>query len=171
MNPEACASMCQHVPACAGLCQVCCSWAVVRASCWLWPPNISCMHLPVCFILIHMDICLHILFVYLMHMDICFAFPSCCMGGRDTNHGLILPLLKTIMIKRRGSSEIPPTPRELSVSPLVYEKVYGKDIGARLRTESPERAVVPVWSLHVSSGAWECVQECSVGSPTFPRVL
>lgn len=28
-------------------------------------------------------------------------------------------------------------PRGLSVSLLVYEKVYGNDIGARLRTESP----------------------------------
>lgn len=27
-------------------------------------------------------------------------------------------------------------PRGLSVSLLVYEKLYGKDIGARLRTES-----------------------------------
>lgn len=65
------------------------------------------------------------------------CIPFMLHGGGDTNHGLILPLLKTIMIKRMGSSEIPPTPRGLSVSPLVYEKVYGEDIGTRLRTESP----------------------------------
>lgn len=169
-----CASMCQHVPACAGLCrpvpgvlQLGCGQSIMLA--------VATEHLTNAFACVFHSYTYGYLFTHFICVSHAYGYLLCISfmlhGAGDTNHGLILPLLKTIMIKRRGSSEIPPTPRGLSVSPLVYEKVYGKDIGARLRTESPERAVVLAWSLHVSSGAWECVRECSVGSPTFPRVL